>query len=147
MIPDDQLEEVRARADIVDIVGEFVDLKKSGKEYKARCPFHEERTPSFYVVPDKGFYKCFGCGESGNVFGFLMKRAGLGFVDAVKHVAARSGVEIREVTRSGDGEEDPNRPLYELNAWARDFYHRTLPPLSRTKLDQLLMSRHRSSRG
>lgn len=65
MIPDDVIDEVRARADIVDIIGEMVPLKKAGKEFKARCPFHEERTPSFYVVPDKGFYKCFGCGKSG----------------------------------------------------------------------------------
>jgi hypothetical protein len=65
MIPDDQVEEVRAKADLVDVIGELVPLKKAGKEFKACCPFHEERTPSFYVVPSKGFYKCFGCGEYG----------------------------------------------------------------------------------
>ncbi|HKJ02644.1 MAG TPA: CHC2 zinc finger domain-containing protein, partial [Longimicrobiales bacterium] len=92
MIPDDQVEEVRLRADIVDIIGELVPLKKAGREYKACCPFHEERTPSFYVVPDKGFYKCFGCGKSGDVFSFIMERMGLDFVEAVKHVAGRSGV-------------------------------------------------------
>src|SRR5438105_6098553 len=99
MIPDAQLEEVRARADLVDVIGELVPLKKAGKEWKACCPFHEERTPSFYVVPAKGFFKCFGCGESGDVFSFLMKRLGMDFVDAVRYVAARSGVEIREVSR------------------------------------------------
>ena len=61
MIPDDMVEEVRSRADIVDIIGEFVQLKKAGREYKANCPFHEERTPSFYVVPDKGFYPAWRC--------------------------------------------------------------------------------------
>ncbi len=121
MIPDDMVEEVRSRADIVDVVGEFVQLKKAGREYKANCPFHEERTPSFYVVPDKGFYKCFGCGKSGDVFSFVMERQGLDFVEAVKHVAARSGVEIREVNRGRD-DEDPNRPLYEINAFARDWF-------------------------
>ncbi len=125
MIPDDQVDEVRARADIVDIVGEVVPLKKAGKEFKARCPFHEERTPSFYVVPDKGFYKCFGCGKSGDVFSFVMERMGLDFVDAVKHVAGRSGVEIREVT-TGRAEEDPDRPLYELNAFARQWFQEQL---------------------
>ena len=115
MIPDDQVDEVRARADIVDIVGEVVPLKKSGKEYKARCPFH----------PDKGFYKCFGCGKSGDVFSFVMERMGLDFVDAVKHVAQRSGVEIREVTK-GREEEDPDRPLYELNAFARQWFQEQL---------------------
>ncbi len=124
MIPDQQVDEVRARADIVDVIGEFVPLKKAGKEFKARCPFHEERTPSFYVVPEKGFFKCFGCGESGDVFAFLMRQSGLDFVEAIKHVAARSGVEIREV--AGRAQEDPNRPLYELNAFAREFYVKTL---------------------
>lgn len=125
MIPDDQVEEVRARADIVDVIGEWVDLKKAGKEYKARCPFHEERTPSFYVVPDKGFYNCFGCGENGDVFSFVMKKAGLDFVEAVKHVAARSGVEIREITRQQE-DEDPNRPLHAANAFAADWFRRQL---------------------
>ncbi|MFV2005884.1 MAG: DNA primase [Longimicrobiales bacterium] len=121
MIPDAQVDEVRARADIVEIVGEVVQLKRSGKDFKANCPFHDERTPSFYVVPAKGFYNCFGCGESGDVFSFVMKRQGLDFVDAVKYVAARSGVEIREVSR-GREEEDPYRHLYEVNAFARSFF-------------------------
>ena len=114
-------DEVRARADIVDIIGEIVPLKKAGREYKANCPFHEERTPSFYVVPDKGFYKCFGCGKSGSVFDFVMERQGMDFVEAVKYVAGRSGVEVRETTRSNE-EEDPNRPFYEISAFARDWF-------------------------
>ncbi len=125
MIPDDQVDEVRARADIVQVIGDIVPLKKSGKDYKACCPFHDEKTPSFYVVPAKGFYNCFGCGESGNVFTFLMKRHGLSFVDAVKHVAAASGVEIREVSRGQTGE-DPFRHLYEANAFARMFFQDSL---------------------
>lgn len=125
MIPDDQVEEIRARADIVDIVGELVPLKKSGREYKANCPFHEERTPSFYVVPDKGFYKCFGCGESGDVFSFVMKRLGLDFVEAVRHVAQRAGVEIREVRRDRE-EDDPHRPLHEANAFAAGWFREQL---------------------
>ena len=125
MIPDDQVDEVRARADIVQVIGDIVPLKKSGKDYKACCPFHDEKTPSFYVVPAKGFYNCFGCGESGDVFAFLMKRHGLSFVDAVKHVAAASGVEIREVSRGQTGE-DPFRYLYEANAFARMFFQDSL---------------------
>ena len=128
MIPDDVVEEVRARADIVDIIGELVPLKKAGREYKANCPFHEERTPSFYVVPEKGFYKCFGCGKSGDVFSFVMERLGLDFVEAVKYVAGRCGIEVREVTRQRE-EDDPNRALYELNAFARDWFRgRLLDP-------------------
>ena len=125
MIPDDQVEEVRARADIVQVIGDIVPLKKSGKDYKACCPFHDEKTPSFYVVPAKGFYKCFGCGESGDVFAFLIKRLGLSFVDAVKHVAASTGVEIREVNRGQSGE-DPFQHLYEANAFARMFFQDSL---------------------
>jgi DNA primase len=121
VIPDDMVEEVRARADIVDVIGEFVSLKKAGREYKANCPFHEERTPSFYVVPDKGFYKCFGCGKSGDVFSFVMERQGMDFIEAVKHVASRSGVEVREVKR-GREEDDPHRRFYEINAFARDWF-------------------------
>ena len=141
MIPDDMVEEVRARADIVDIVGELVPLKKAGREYKANCPFHEERTPSFYVVPDKGFYKCFGCGKSGDVFSFVMERLGLDFVEAVKHVAGRCGVEVREVSRQRE-EEDPHRPLYELNAFARDWFReRLVDPATGARAQEYLMGR------
>ena len=125
MIPDDQVEEVRARADIVQVIGDIVPLKRSGKDYKACCPFHDEKTPSFYVVPAKAFYKCFGCGESGDVFAFLMKRLGLSFVDAVKHAATSAGVEIREVSR-GQTAEDPFRHLFEANAFARMFFQSSL---------------------
>jgi DNA primase len=125
MIRDDAVEEVRARADIVDVIGELVPLKKAGREYKANCPFHEERTPSFYVVPDKGFYKCFGCGKSGDVFSFVMEKLGLDFVEAVKHVAGKCGVEVREVSRKRE-EEDPNAPLYELNGFAADWFRQRL---------------------
>ncbi len=76
------------------------------------------------MVPSKGFYKCFGCGESGDVFTFLMKRLGLSFVDAVRHVAERAGVEIREVSRQGG--EDPNRHLYEANSFAQEFFEKSL---------------------
>ncbi len=125
MIPDDQVDEVRSRADIVQVIGDIVPLKRSGKDYKACCPFHDEKTPSFYVVPAKGFYKCFGCGESGDVFAFLMKRLGLSFVDAVKHAATSAGVEIREVNR-GQTAEDPFRHLFEANAFARMFFQDSL---------------------
>ena len=125
MIPDDQVEEVRARADIVQVIGDIVPLQKSGKDYKACCPFHDEKTPSFFVVPAKGFYKCFGCGESGDVFAFLMKRLGLSFVDAIKHVAPSAGVEIREVNRGQTGE-DPLRHLYDANGFARMFFQDSL---------------------
>lgn len=125
MIPDDQVEEVKARADIVDVVGEFVQLKRAGKEYKANCPFHEERTPSFYVVPAKSFYHCFGCGKQGDVFTFVQERLGLDFVESVRWVANRAGVEIREV-RADHEDDDPHRPLYEANAFAAAWFREQL---------------------
>jgi DNA primase len=124
MIPDHVVEEVRERADIVEVIGEYVPLKRAGKEFKALCPFHQEKTPSFCVVPTKGFYKCFGCGEAGDVFSFLMKFAGLSFNEAVEKLAAREGVEIpRTETRP---EDDALRPYREAVAFAADFYQRQL---------------------
>lgn len=124
MIPDPVIEQIRDRADIVEIVGEHVQLKRAGKDFKALCPFHREKTPSFYVVPGKAFYKCFGCGESGDVFAFLMNHLGLGFQEAVERVAARVGIEIPSSTVRP--EEDENRPLYEAVAFAADYYQRRL---------------------
>ncbi|MEX2611454.1 MAG: DNA primase [Gemmatimonadota bacterium] len=124
MIPDNVVEEVRIRADLVEVVGEQVSLKRSGKEFKGLCPFHQEKTPSFYVVPQKGFYKCFGCGESGDVFTFLMKKGGLTFTDAVRALAGRVGVEVPE-EREQEGD-DPRKPLFEAVAFAADLYRRAL---------------------
>ncbi len=124
MIPDSIVEEVRVRADIVELIGEQIPLKRAGKDFRALCPFHNEKTPSFYVVPAKGFYKCFGCGESGDVFTFLMKRQGLTFLDAVRQIAARVGVEIPESTR--EVREEPHRALYEAVAFAADHFRRQL---------------------
>jgi DNA primase len=124
MIPDRIVDEVRERADLVEVVGEVVQLKRSGKEWKGQCPFHDDRTPSFFVVPAKGFYKCFGCGESGDVFSFVMKRSGMDFTDTVKHLGARFGVEVQET--GGSPGEDPNRRLYEANAFARDWFRSRL---------------------
>jgi DNA primase len=124
MIPDHVVEEVRERADIVEVIGEYVQLKRAGKEFKALCPFHAERTPSFCVVPAKGFYKCFGCGEAGDVFSFLMKHAGLSFNEAVEKLAAREGVEIPKA--EARPEDDALRPYREAMAFASDFYQRQL---------------------
>jgi DNA primase len=124
MIPDHVVDEVRERADIVEVVGEHVPLKRAGKEFKALCPFHVEKTPSFCVVPAKGFYKCFGCGESGDVFSFLMKHLGLSFNEAVEKLAAREGIEIPR--REERPEDDALAPYREVMAFAADFYQRQL---------------------
>jgi DNA primase len=125
MIPDDSIEDVRSRIDLVELVGEVVALKRSGKDYKGKCPFHEDRSPSFYVVPSKGIYHCFGCGAKGDGFRFLMERQGMGFLDAVRTLAERYNVTLREVSRE-EGGEDPLRPLAEANAFARHFFQTCL---------------------
>ena len=84
LIPQGFIDELVARSDIVELIGSRVPLKKAGREYKACCPFHDEKTPSFWVSPDKQFYHCFGCGAHGNAIGFLMSYGGLGYVDSVK---------------------------------------------------------------
>jgi DNA primase len=125
MIPDHLIEEVRARADIVEIIGELMPLKRAGKDFRALCPFHHEKTPSFYVVPAKGIFKCFGCGESGDVFTFLMKRTGVGFIEAVRQVAAKVGVELPAPGRR-DEEEEEHKELYGAIAFAADWFEEQL---------------------
>jgi len=93
-IPQGFIDELIARADIVELIGERVPLKKSGREYKACCPFHDEKTPSFWVSPDKQFFHCFGCGAHGTALGFLMQYDQLSFLEAVEELARRLGLEI-----------------------------------------------------
>lgn len=95
MIPDHSLDEIRSRLDMVEFVREYVpDLKRSGRHVKARCPFHQERTPSFVVNSERQSYHCFGCGEGGDAFSFLMKVEGLSFMDAAQRLAERTGVKL-----------------------------------------------------
>lgn len=95
-IPESIIDEVGSRSSIVDVVGEHVRLKRKGARYWGLCPFHGEKTPSFTVNPDRNLYHCFGCGASGNVFGFLMRHDGLSFPEAVRRLAEKAGVEIPE---------------------------------------------------
>ena len=93
-IPDAFIDDLLARSDIVEVVGSRVPLKRQGKEYAARCPFHDERSASFTVSPTKQFYHCFGCGKNGNAIGFLMDHAGMGFVEAVQDLAGQVGLQV-----------------------------------------------------
>jgi DNA primase len=103
LIPDSIIEEIRSRADIYEVVSEFVPLKKTGKNYKGLCPFHSEKTPSFSVSPEKQIYHCFGCGAGGNVFKFLMEKEDLPFIDTVKRLAHRYQVSIPESAYKSQG--------------------------------------------
>ena len=94
LIPQDFIDDLVARADIVEVIGRRVPLKKGGREFKACCPFHDEKSPSFTVSPSKGFYHCFGCGAHGTAVGFLMEFDHMTFVEAIESLARSMGVEV-----------------------------------------------------
>ncbi len=96
LVSKDTIEQVLASTDIVDLIGSYIPLKRAGTGYKANCPFHHEKTPSFNVSPSKQFYHCFGCGKSGNAIGFVMEHEGLLFMDALKKLASKAGVHLEE---------------------------------------------------
>nr|MBP8934007.1 DNA primase [Candidatus Atribacteria bacterium] len=93
-IQDQTLEEIKNRIDIVELISGYVDLKPAGKNYRGLCPFHEEKTPSFVVSPEKGIFHCFGCGVGGSIFNFIMKVENLSFQDAVVHLSRKAGIEL-----------------------------------------------------
>ena len=128
-IPQPFIDEIVARSDIVEIIGARVPLKKSGREYKACCPFHSEKSPSFWVSPDKQFYHCFGCGAHGTVVGFLMQYEKLGFLDAMADLAQRAGIEL---PREAQAPRDPgSADLHEVMARASRFYEQNLADSAR----------------
>ena len=96
MIDRETVDRIYAAANIVDIIGDYVTLKRKGVNYQACCPFHNEKTPSFVVSPSKGVYKCFGCGKGGNAVTFLMEHENITYPEALKMVAKRYGIEVRE---------------------------------------------------
>ena len=104
-IPESFIAELNDRADIVELVGRFVPLKKAGANFQGLCPFHDEKSPSFSVSPAKQFYHCFGCGAHGNALRFLMEYQGLGFIAAVKELAGQLGMQVPEDTRSQEERE------------------------------------------
>jgi DNA primase len=124
MIPDSFIQDLLARVDIVDLVDGFVPLKKAGANYAACCPFHNEKSPSFTVSPTKQFYHCFGCGAHGTAISFVMEYQGLGFVDAVKDLAGRAGMQVPESEGRGFRDEKPGqtRTLIEAMARAAAYY-------------------------
>lgn len=124
MIPDEIVEQVSAQADIVAIIGEHVRLKKVGSVWRGPCPFHQGTKANFSVLP-RGGYTCFVCGEKGSVFTFVQKRLGMSFVEAVKYVGAKAGVDVPEVDRKREGK-DPREPLWELQATVAQFFTETL---------------------
>lgn len=129
-IPQAFLDNLLDRLDIVEVVDRRVKLKKTGKNYSARCPFHEEKTPSFSVNPEKQFYYCFGCGAGGNALSFVMDYENVDFPQAVESLASSAGLEVpREPSRGGPGQDQRdqgNKPLYNLMEQVASFYQQQL---------------------
>jgi len=137
-IPEAFLDELVARSDIVDVIAARVPLKKAGREFKACCPFHNEKSPSFWVSPDKQFYHCFGCGAHGTVIGFLMQYEKMEFIDAVADLAQRAGLEL---PREANQPRDPGSvDLHEILGKAARFFEQNLA-------DDLRASQYLQARG
>ena len=125
-IPEDILQRIRDATDIVDLVSEHVQLVKKGRNYSGLCPFHDEKTPSFSVDPDRQFYHCFGCGVGGNVFKFVQEIDRVTFVEAVKFLAVRAGVALPEHSGASREERAAADELYRANDLARKYFHHLL---------------------
>ncbi len=127
MIPNDFIQTLLSRVDIVDVIDRYVPLKKAGANYSACCPFHSEKTPSFTVSPTKQFYHCFGCGAHGTAIGFLMEYGGKAFPDAVEELARDAGLEVPRVERPGESERrEQGGDLTALTLDAAKFYRAQL---------------------
>src|SRR4030088_248348 len=125
MIPQEFIQSLLGRVDNVDVVVRHATLKKTGANFSACCPFHTEKTPSFTVSPAKQFYHCFGCGAHGNAIGFLMQYATLGYVDAIKDLAAGAGMQVpesRPPTPQETARKERETDLYAVMEKAMDFY-------------------------
>ena len=120
-IPQETIERVRTQADIVQVISEYLTLKKAGSDFQACCPFHQEKTPSFKISPSKQIFHCFGCGAGGNVFGFLMRQEGFTFPESVRFLAERVGIQIKE-EKLAPGQGELRERLFELHEFARRFY-------------------------
>ncbi len=122
---EDIIEQVRAENNIVDVIGDYVKLQKKGSSYFGLCPFHNEKSPSFSVAPNKQMYYCFGCGEGGNVISFLMKYENYTFVEALEVLANRAGIELpkMEYSKEAQQEKDLKTKIIEINTEAAKYYH------------------------
>lgn len=134
----DAVEEIKERLPIEDLVGRYVDLKRSGASYKGLCPFHQEKTPSFYVTPQRGTYHCFGCGKGGDQFSFLMEMDHLAFPEALKQLAEQAGVALPERERQ---DRSLKSQLYDANEAALRYFRRALEGNAGTPARDYLDSR------
>ncbi len=124
---DEIIDEVRQTNDIVDIISQYVHLKRSGRNFFGLCPFHNEKSPSFSVSPDKQIFHCFGCGVGGNVFTFLTKIEGINFIEAVQTLAERSNIQLPTLENGGDSRKELLKSkVYKVNEFTANYYHKNL---------------------
>jgi len=132
-IPQSFIDDLTARADIVELIGSRVELKKAGREYRACCPFHNEKTPSFWVSPVKQFYHCFGCGAHGTALGFLMEYDKLSFPEAIEELASRLGLDVPREAGSQPDTAGSTTPLYDMNLRVAKYFASVLPNDARAR--------------
>ena len=124
---DELIDEIRNRNDIVDVISQYVVLKRSGRNFFGLCPFHKEKSPSFSVSPDKQIFHCFGCGVGGNVFHFVSKIENISFREALETLAEKAGVELPTLESDTENELiQLKSKVYEINKYAAEFYHENL---------------------
>ena len=141
LIPENILEDILSRINIVEIISEYLPLKRAGRNFKATCPFHHEKTPSFMVSPDRQIYHCFGCGESGNAFKFLMRYERLDFPEAVEILARKAGVVLPQVKREDVQAVSVGTQLYKINELALGFYQSVLQSTAGAQAKDYLLKR------
>ncbi|MFW6172138.1 MAG: DNA primase [Elusimicrobiota bacterium] len=142
MVKPEIIDQIRETTDIVEIVEEYFPLKKTGANYKALCPFHQEKTPSFVVSPGKQIFHCFGCGESGNVFSFIMKMERIDFIEAVKKLASRNGIELKMGdNKNYKSKKNIKKELLNFNRRAACYFNKYLNSSKGTKAKDYLKSR------
>ncbi|MGH2575272.1 MAG: CHC2 zinc finger domain-containing protein, partial [Ignavibacteria bacterium] len=124
-ISQSKIDEIAASADIIDIISRYTNLKKAGKNFMGKCPFHEERTPSFSVSQEKGVYHCFGCGKSGNVFNFIMDIDNVSFYESIKTLAEKANIKL-EFDESYYEDKNQIELLYEINKKAARYFYENL---------------------
>src|SRR4030042_6250431 len=124
-LSEEKVSEIRDRSSILEVVSDYVTLKKTGKNYKGLCPFHSEKTPSFMVNEEKQIFHCFGCGEGGDVFTFLIKAGQFSFPQAVEELAKRYGVKLpaRELSATQTKAMAKREALFQINQIASDYFH------------------------
>ncbi|MCX6353842.1 MAG: DNA primase [Candidatus Aureabacteria bacterium] len=126
MIPQNIVEQIQSANDIAEIVSSYIPLKRAGRSFKACCPFHNEKTPSFFVSPEKGIWHCFGCGDGGSVFNFVMRYERVTFPEAVRLLAKKAGVAIPEYSTADEREGEKREELYRINEFAAKWFSQQL---------------------